>query len=431
MTKPNIVIISCHDIGQHLGCYGVETVSTPNIDGLADKGIRFNNSFCSAPQCSPSRASIYTGRYPHNNGVMGLTHFNFAWDLNHDEKHLAVLLKDAGYKTALIGIQHETRFPENIGFDHLQIESHPVCEKVADDSAQYINANKAGDQPFYLQIGFFEPHRQFDFGGAKADNENGVFVPPYIVKDESSIDEFAQFQGAIKKVDSAIGMVINALEDAGISENTILIYTSDHGIPFPRAKCTLYDAGVEVPFIVHWPKRSWQGGKLYNEMISNVDYVPTLLEAIGAKVPANVQGKSFCSLLDDKEYSPREEIFTELTYHDYYNPMRSIRTKECKLTANFSSGPAIMNPSQSYRPATTTVVPPDPAWAYHTHLELYDLKNDPSEFTNLADDPGFSGIKNDLSQRLLDWMESTKDPLLKGAITPPHHYETFRQLKTK
>jgi arylsulfatase A-like enzyme len=245
------------------------------------------------------------------------------------------------------------------------------------------------------------------------------------------LNEFAQFQGAIKKVDNAIGMVMNALEDANLSENTILIYTADHGIPFPRAKCTLYDAGIEVPFIVHWPKRGWQGGKVYNEMISNIDYVPTLLEAIDIQIPGSVQGKSFCSLLDSKNYVEREEIFTELTYHDYYNPMRSIRTRKYKLIANFSAAPAIMNPSQSYRPATITVVPSDPAWAYHEHVELYDLKNDPNEYTNLADDLQFSSVKKDLSQRLLDWMESTKDPLLKGAVTAPHHYETFRQMKTK
>jgi arylsulfatase A-like enzyme len=423
--------VTCHDIGQHLGCYDIETVSTPNINCLSDKGVRFENSFCTAPQCSPSRASIYTGRYPHNNGVLGLTHYNFAWDLNPDEKHLAVLLKEAGYQTALIGIQHETRYPEKIGFDHLQVTEHPVCETVAENAIEYINIQQSGSAPFYLQIGFFEPHRKFDFGGAVSDSEKGIFVPPYLVRNEASVNEFAQFQGAIKKVDNSIGMVIDALESSGLSENTILIFTADHGIPFPRAKCSLYDPGIEVPFIIHYPGRNWQGGTIHKEMISNIDYLPTLLQAVNIEVPLNIQGKSFCDLLDaKKDYVPRKEIFTELTYHDYYNPMRSIRTKEYKLIANFSSAPAIMNPSQAYRPETITVVPPDPAWAYHEHVELYHIEADPCEFTNLAGDPGFSSVKKDLSQRLLGWMKSTKDPLLKGAVTGPHHDETIRRLTT-
>ncbi len=430
MSKPNILLITCHDIGQHLGCYGVETVSTPNIDRLASKGIRFENSFCTAPQCSPSRASIYTGRYPHNNGVMGLTHYNFAWDLNPGEKHLADLLKKAGYNTALIGVQHETRRPEKIGFDHMQFKEHIVCEDVASNAVKYINTRTKDSEAFYLQVGFFEPHRKFDFGGAEPDSEKGVFVPPYLVEDEGALDEFSQFQGAIKKVDGAIGSIIDALEDSGLSDDTILIYSADHGIPFPRAKCSLYDPGINVPFIVRWPKRGWLGGKVQDEMISNIDYLPTILEATGVEIPENVQGKSFCGLLDGGEYSRRDEIFGELTYHDYYNPMRSIRTESHKLIANFSTAPSIMNPSQSYRPATITVMPEDPAYAYHTHLELYDLESDPNEFKNLADDPMYSDTLKELSKRLLYWMESTRDPLIEVAVPNPHHKETIRQLQT-
>lgn len=431
MAQPNIVLITCHDIGQHLGCYGIDAVSTPNIDALANRGVRFANSFCTAPQCSPSRASIYTGRYPHNNGVMGLTHFNFAWDLNPDERHLAVLLKDAGYKTALVGLQHESRYPERIGFDHLQVEELVSCDTVAYQAADYLHNNKQGDEPFYLQVGFFEPHRKFDFGGAMPDQEKGVFVPPYLVEDESAIEEFAAFQGAIKKVDRAIGQIIDALDAIGLSENTIVIYTADHGIPFPRAKCSLYDPGVQVPFIVHWPQREWQGGKVYDEMISNIDYVPTLLEALGVECPDRVQGESFCALLDGKPHTPRTEIFTELTYHDFYNPMRSIRTEQHKLIANFSSAPAFSNPSQTYLPATVTVEPADPAYAYHPHLELYDLDSDPHEWKNLIDDPASASIKKDLAQRLHAWMQQTQDPLLQGAVACPQHHETFRQLSSE
>ncbi|MFI4912381.1 MAG: sulfatase [Sedimentisphaeraceae bacterium JB056] len=446
MDKPNIILITCHDIGQHLGCYGVDTVCTPAIDEFASQSVRFENSFCTAPQCSPSRASIYTGRYPHNNGVMGLTHFNFAWDLNPDEKHLNGYLQDAGYTTALIGVQHETRYPERIGYDFFKAagvdassgkfgeqdgyDGNPPCELIAEDSADYIKRHGDSQKPFYLQIGFFEPHRNFDFGGAKPDSSKGVFVPPYLVDEPSARDEFAEFQGAIKKVDTAIGNIFKAVDQAGLRDNTIVIYTADHGIPFPRAKCTLYDAGLQVPFIIRWPQRDWQGGRVQEEMISNIDYVPTLLDALGIDVPENVQGRSFTGLLDGSDYEPNQEIYGELTYHEYYDPMRCIRNAKYKLIADFSSAPLIMNPSQTYRPNTITVEPEEPSWAYNDYIQLYDLENDPYEQNNLADDKSFAEIKKELSKKLLKWMHDTDDPLLKGAVTSPHHFKAMDLLKS-
>jgi N-sulfoglucosamine sulfohydrolase len=443
--KPNIILITCHDIGRHLGCYGVETVNTPCIDKFASQSVLFKNSFCTAPQCSPSRASIYTGRYPHNNGVMGLTHFNFAWDLKPGEKHLNNYLKDAGYQTALIGIQHETRHPENIGFDYLKTpnvdassgkfgsesryDGNPTCEMVADDATAYLKNHTGGGEPFYLQVGFFEPHRKFEFGEAKPDTSKGVSVPPYLVDDESAREEFAAFQGAIRKVDAAIGRIFDAVDENAVADNTIVIYTADHGIPFPKAKCTLYDAGLEVPLIIRRGKTDPRGGTTLTEMISNIDYLPTLLDIIGLDTPECVQGKSFAGLLEGGDYQQREEIFGELTYHDYYNPMRCIRTQRDKLIANFSTAPAIMNPSQSYLPVCITRVPEDPAYAYHEHLQLYDLENDPCEQKDLAGDEQYADIKNRLASRLLDWMKETNDPLLDGAVACPHHYDTMAKLK--
>lgn len=429
MKKTNIVLITCHDIGQHLGCYGVKTVSTPSIDSFASEAVRFKNSFCTSPQCSPSRASIYTGRYPHNNGVMGLTHYNFAWDLNSDERHLAVLLKNAGYQTSLIGIQHETRYPEKIGFDNFNSIEHPVCERVAEDCVDYICKHKLDNQPFYLQVGFFEPHRKFDFGGAVADTENGVYVPSYLVDDEAAKNEFAEFQGAIRKVDGAVGKIFNAIKENGLYDNTIVIYTADHGIPFPRAKCSLYDAGIEVPFIIRCPEKGHQAGKVYEQMISNIDYLPTILDLIGLPIPTNVQGLSFASLLNGSEYKEREEIFAELTYHDYYNPMRCIRTKKYKLIANFSTSPSIMNPSQAYHAATITKQPADPAYSYKDYIELYDIETDRDEFCNICEMPEVDEIKKELCGRLLKWMTQTNDPLLNGAVPSPHHFKTFDVLQ--
>ncbi len=423
---PNIVIASCHDLGQHIGCYGVGTVNSPSLDRLAAEGVRFANSFCTAPQCSPSRAAIYTGRYPHSNGVMGLTHAHFAWDMHPDERHMAGILREHGYATALIGMQHER--PKPLASDYDEITLTPQCESVAESTTAYLNKAAAGSKPFYVQIGFNEPHRGFEYGGAQPDAENGVTVPEWLVDEPSAREEFAAYQGAIRKVDAAFGTILDAIDRLDLADNTITIFTSDHGMPFPRAKCSLYDPGLQVPFIVRWPDRGWTGGTVRREMISNVDYLPTLLDAIGIPVHATVQGRSFAPLLDGGDYGPRDDIFGEMTYHDYYDPRRCIRTGSHKLIANFSSAPFFMDPTQSWRPATITKHPEYPPHEYHPYIELYDLTADPLELSNLADHPEHAALQAALMGRLLDWMEKTDDPLCRGIPPCPMHLRTMALL---
>ena len=425
--RPNILFMICHDLGRHLCCYGVDTVDSPSIDSLAAGGVRFANSFCTAPQCSPSRASIFTGRHPHNNGVMGLCHADFAWDLHPTERHLAGILREAGYHTALIGLQHERRQPSERDF--AEIVAAGFCDKVAARSVEHLRAVADGDQPFYMQVGFIEPHRGFDMGGATPDESKGVTVPPYLVNDEGAREEFAAYQGAIRKMDAAVGAILEALDGLGLRENTITIFTSDHGIPFPRAKCSLYDPGLAVPFIIRWPGGGWTGGRIQEEMISNIDYLPTLLDALGIPAAENIQGRSFVCLLSGRSYRPRSEIFGEMTYHDYCDPRRCIRTDRYKLIANFTMAPFFMDPSQSWRPATITKHPQYPAFAYHPSIELYDLEKDPLEFASLVGDAEYAGVQKDLTRRLMGWMQETDDPLLGGIPNSPMHIHTIQALK--
>jgi len=429
MDRPNILMMVCHDVGQHLACYGVETVTSPNLDGLAEEGVRFSSSFCTAPQCSPSRASIFTGRYPHSNGVMGLTHADFGWDLHPTERHLAGMLRDAGYRTALLGHQHETRRVPEMGWEDIDIGGH--CGQVAEKAAAWLEDAAAGESPFYAQVGFFEPHRKFDYGGAERDTSKGVYVPPWLVDEPSAREEFAGYQGAIRKVDAAIGDILQAVDGLGLRENTITIFTADHGMPFPRAKCSLYDPGIEVPFIVRWPGGGWIGGAVREEMISNIDTMPTLLETVGVEPPGNVEGRSLAGLLNGTQYEPRDEIFAEMTYHDYFDPRRCIRTRTHKLIANFTTAPFFMNPSQTWRPGTVTKRPPEPTYAYHPHLELYDLQSDPLEEENLVDSEAHAGLVSELSGRLLTWMEETDDPLRHGPPTSPHHEAAMEALRAR
>ncbi|MBN2048641.1 MAG: sulfatase [Anaerolineaceae bacterium] len=441
-SLPNIIVFTSHDIGQHIGPYGIETVQTPNFDRLAAEGVTFLNSYCTVPSCSPSRASIFTGRYPHNNGVLGLCHANFAWDLHSGEKHLVRYLKELGYDTTLHGVCHETRHPERLGFDRIL----PVgpAEQMCQIAAENIRERTASAQPFYLQIGTIEPHRTFPpgnppegasrnfyYGGGKPDREKGVTIPPFIYPEPSSEQDFAEYQGSIRLVDDGMGVILNVLDELNLSENTLVLYASDHGMPFPRAKCSLYNPGLQVAFLLRYPARGWSGGKRYSELVSNIDYLPTLLELLQVPIPNPVQGTSLVPLLDAQPHTPRDAVFGEMTYHDYYDPRRCVITPTHKLIANFTTAHFFMDPSQAQRPSSIAIHPKDNYMEYHPDLELYDLTVDPNEFNNVADNPDYADIRADLLRKLGEWMQETDDILLHDQIpVSPQHQRASAALRT-
>ncbi len=238
--------------------------------------------------------------------------------------------------------------------------------------------------PFFLSVGFIEPHRLPDphshppgehgflSPAVEPDDALGVQVPGYLLDTPGTRLELAELQGAVRHVDAQFGRIMSALEDLKLSAGTLVIFTTDHGVAMPRAKCCLYDPGIQVAFILRLPSRpGWHGGISSHELLSNVDYVPTILDLLDIPQPADLQGISFASLLNGGNYYPRSEVYAEMTYHDYYDPRRCIRTRTHKLIANFSSAAAFMDPSQSWRPRSDTVNPPNRATSYHPDIELY------------------------------------------------------------
>lgn len=432
-NPPNILIVHCHDLGQYLHCYGVETVQTPNLDAFAAEGVRFSRSFCTSPSCSPSRAAIFTGRYPHSNGVMGLCHATFAWDLHPGERHLAQILREAGYTTAAVGVIHETRSgAARCGYQSYDPPSQAT--QATDAAIARLAQLRDDDRPFLLAVGFIEPHRLPAFGAdppgehgftpawIKADSALGTQVPGYLRDTPGTRQELAELQGAVRHVDTQFGRLMTALDELGLKQDTLVIFTTDHGVAMPRAKCSLYDPGIGVAFMLRLPaRRGWHGGVTQSALVSNVDYLPMLLNLLELPIPSEVQGRSLMALLDNAPYSARDEIFAEMTYHDYYDPRRCIRTATHKLIANFTTAPFFMDPSQSWRPRSDTTSPPNRAMAYHPHIELYDLRSDPWEQQNLADKPEHAAIQRELLRRLHRHLVETADPILAGAVTGPHH----------
>jgi arylsulfatase A-like enzyme len=423
-NRPNIIQVTCHDLGRFLGCYGIETVRTPNLDLLAASGVRFERAFCTAPQCSPSRAALATGRFPHSNGVMGLTHGRFGWDLHPGEQTIAELLGGGGYETHLFGLQHVSPHAERLGFQHIHREG--FAADVAGEVAAFLrNDIEEPERPLYLEINLREPHRPYDQGGVEPDASAGVTIPAYLPDTPASREEFAALQGAIHVADDAVGVILAALNATGLAETTLFLFTTDHGVAMPRAKCTLYDPGIGVALMVRGPGAALSPGAVVDPLISNVDVLPTLLAAAGVSLPDNLQGRSFLPLLQGKGYEPRAEIFAEKTYHSYYDPMRGIRTERHKYIRNFSSAFLVEVPGDVQRGPIYRTELQRYVSATHPAVELYDLSADPFEQHNLAGDPEAAPVERELDDRLWRWMEETGDPLLKGPVASPAYRQSM------
>ena len=433
----NVLLITCHDLGRHLGCYGVETVHTENLDALAAGGIRFQNYFSTDCVCSPSRGSFLTGRYPQSNGLMGLTHKPWGWSLNEGERHLAAILRDAGYKTTLVGLQHVTSGnPRKLGYDNILSQNHKAAETIRAAREFLLNTRRA-QSPFYLEVGFFEVHRPFTNG---KDEGKGVFIPHYLKDTPEIREDLAQFQGTIRFFDKCVGEILDALKQSPAAEKTLVVFTSDHGIPYPGAKWSLFEPGIENPLIMSQPKTTLQGGKVYHQLMSNVDFLPTLLDLLGVAIPDNLQGHSFKEVVDGtKSDLPRREIFAQRTSHALRdNTSRAIRTDRYKLIRYFEPGRVIEFPTDAapQRVAEHTERPRRKA-GQRSVVQLFNLKDDPHERNDLAALPEYAEIVRDLSDRLWHWMEQVGDPILKGLLTTPYYrqaiqnYHRFRQQTQK
>jgi N-sulfoglucosamine sulfohydrolase len=419
VPKANVLFITCHDLGQHLGCYGQSSVSSPALDRLAAGGVRCARSFCTAPQCSPSRASLHTGLYPHAAGVLGLAHPPYGWRLDPRVPHMAQILGGSGYSTALVGMQHliDRGSAHELGYSNV-LPVSPAYEE-ADATVALLRELSRSESPFYLEVGFEEPHRPYHFGGAQPDTSRGVNIPGYLPDAPESRQDLAAFQGAIRQMDAGVGRILAGLDELDLADSTLVIFATDHGAAMPRAKCTLYDPGIEVAVLLSWPA-ALQGGRVVPELISNVDVTPTVLDALGVTPPGPQQGRSFWPLLRGEPYAPRKEVFAEKTFHTYYEPMRAIRTDDQKLIVNFEVSTRVDVPSD-IRESPIYPLMLSQFDDVRPSIELYDLASDRWEQTNLAGSPEYRSVELDLRTLLLEWMHSTGDPLLNGPVASPYY----------
>lgn len=418
-TRPNLLIIHWHDVGRRLGAYGEPGVETPNIDRLAVEGVRFDRAYATASHCSPASAALFTGRYSHANGMLGPAWRG--WSLHDGEPRLPALLREAGYRSVLAGTYDEGDNPLKLGFDEVVATVAPSCPaagggQVADAALTWLDEHALDDGPFMMSVGFAEARRPWPAALYPPDDTGHTRVPGGLPDNAWIRDDLAVFAALVAMVDRETGRILDRLETLGLAESTWVIFTTDHGTPFPRAKGTLYDSGIEAALImrlpVGWPRPEGAGERLF----SHVDLVPTVIDRLGIDLPQGLHGVSHLRwLLGDVRAPRRREIFAENTFGDAYDPMRAVRTARWKYIRAYEPRPELVLPADVERSPVRNGIGDD-------HLrprameELYDLSDDPLETVNLADDPTCAAIRADLAGRMLRWRQRSGDPLLSGRI---------------
>lgn len=434
MTRDNVLIVHWHDLGRYLGAYGHDDVSSPRLDQLAGQSILFTRAHATAPLCTPSRGSLFTGRYPQSNGLVGLAHHG--WEYRAGVQTLPQILSESGWYSALFGMQHETSYPKRLGFDEFDV-SNSYCDYVVEKVQEWLRneATARGGRPFLLTAGFFETHRPYPRDRYQPADSATVELPDYLPDVPEVRGDLADFYGAIATADAAVGRMLDTLAETGLDASTWVVFFTDHGPAFPRAKSTLYDAGTGIALLIRPPTGRAAAPRVYEELFSGVDLVPTLLELLGLEVPAEIEGVSHAHALLAPETPAdpvREQVYTMKTYHDSFDPIRAIRTKEYSYIENYVPRPLLDLPWDIEESPSGVAVAPF-VKSPRPERELYDLRTDPTETTNLlADgDPGMNAIAADLAVRLNDWRQRTGDVIpsdFAGTRISTRYTETYLQI---
>jgi len=349
--------------------------------------------------------------------MLGLAHRGFS--LNDYSRHIVHTLHDAGYWTGLVGEQHISKRPDVIGYDHVvKVDKHHV-ETVAPIACDLIKDPPSS--PFFLSVGFFETHREF-FEPTSARDALYSRPPENLPDLPETRRDIAAFKASARSLDQGVGTVLDALNSSDITENTLVIFTTDHGLAFPGAKATLYDRGLGVLYILRGPG-GFTGGRVVDALVSHLDIYPTVCDLIGVQPPPWLQGESLLPLMRHEVDEVRDALFAEATFHAAYEPQRAVRTKRWKYIRRFDGR------DRPVLPNTDDSLSKDVLLRYGwgewrvDEEQLFDLVFDPNEAANLAYDPDRAAVLEEMRDRLQRWMEETEDPLLDGPVVPPEGVE--------
>lgn len=459
VTERNVVVVVADDHGQDAGAYGNEAIHTPNMDALAADGTLFTHAFATTASCSASRSVILSGLHNHANGQFGHEH-NYSDFESHDHvRSLPVMMAEGGYRTAQIGKYHVA--PRSVyRFDEFLEGPTRNPVQMAENVKSFVNRDSHA--PFFLYYATSDPHR----GGGVAEelphapdrfgnrpegearrgiqpvryDPADVEVPPFLPDNEVTRAELAQYYQSVSRVDQGLGRLIDVLKEAGVYDETLIIYMSDHGMAFPGAKTTTYEPGLRSPLIVRNPYEE-QRGVVSEAMVSWVDLMPTILDFAGIAPPVYEQpfsvpgpegfpdehglhGKSFLSLLDGR--SPGDDwnkVHASHTFHEIqmYYPMRVVRGRDYKLIWNVAhqlpypfasdlwAAPTWQNVYDEGMDASFGVRTIE-EYIHRPEFELYNMREDPYESNNLASDPAYNEVLRDYMRELEAFQRESSDP---------------------
>lgn len=452
--KPNILMVVADDQSWlHTGITGDKIVKTPAFDRIANEGVLFKNAFAACPSCTASRTAILSGQEIWRTQEAGLLMGSVPKKL----KLFTHILRDNGF---FVGYTGKGWAPGNWSF--LGLEENPFVNeynlRLETQIAYGIDArnytanfkdflnDRPKDAPFFFWFGSTEPHREYQFGVGEKEaklNTADVLVPPFWPDNEIVSQDILDYYYEIMWFDSHLAGMIYELEQAGELENTLIIVTSDNGMPFPRAKVNLYDWGTHMPLAIRWGKNIKSPRKV-DDLVSLTDLAPTILELAGLEIPVEMTGRSLMPVLkSDMEAmvdSTRNKIFTALERHTYCRPdgetypMRAIRTSDYLYIRNFeperwpTGGPEFISSNKTTHgdvdasPTKSFIIENKDKYPGLFELnfgkrpaeELYDINNDPGQINNLANVSEFAGIKEKLAQELTVYLTKTGDPRMEG-----------------
>lgn len=465
-NRPNILFaISDDQSMMHASAYGDKATLTPGFDRVAREGVLFRYAFTASPSCAPARSAILTGRNIWEIDEAGV----LFGTLKGKHKLFTHELGNNGYELASTGktwgpgrLQGLKAVAGKAYHQHKLAKRKPGMSNLdyAKNFEQFLSEREKG-KPFCFWYGSSEPHQRYEVGAWKKTGKQlkDARLPKCLPDDPVTRGEILDYGLEIEHFDAHLLRMVEALEKQGLLENTIIVVTSDHGNPMPRSKCNLYDSGTRVPLAVRYPKRI-PGGRVVDDIVNLTDVGPTLLEMAGVAVPEVMSGRSLRPTLTSRKDglvdATRDFTVTAFERHIIARrnglgyPMRSIRTHDFAYIRNYeperwpAGGPEFVSSHQGFygdcdKGASKTFIlkhyqEPEIAPYYQLAFakrpgeELYDMKNDPGQLKNLADDPKYAQIKKQLEARMVGYLKKTGDPRMKGLSPWDDYYFTDQRI---
>lgn len=435
--KPNILFITVDDMNWNsLGVYGCKVPNiSPNIDKLAKGGLRFEKAYVQAPNCSPSRGVFQSGQYPHTSGMRGF----FFVDKN--DATLPEILRQNGYFTGVINKATDTSFSKDYSkYWNFNKKFTGKTKRLAtaykEGMREFLAAQAKADKPFYCVVNIADPHKLFfNDPGTKKEGvvdpapsyiykPKDVEVPAFLPKHPNIRKEMTNYYNSVKRADDCFAAVMAELKKSGKEENTLIVFISDHGMALPYAKSSVYENGVRTPWIMKW------GNKIKpsvdkEHLVSAIDFMPTILDAVNIKQPKFMQGQSILPIVNGKKQADRDMVFVEFNENagGTPRPIRGIHTKKFNYVFNswatgkyeFKSAAQSHTSYKVMKKLSKTDADVKKRFDYLNFRaveELYDLENDPDALHNLINDPKYADEVKAMRKAMEKWMKETNDYLL-------------------